>query len=158
MIEPRVRSAEEIEEMTEGMEVSYDDNETMSEAAGDAGREYITKMRDAGNVVLQNPYGEAILEIIVPRDRGEGVQEVIEEWDLNPSGHGIMMQPPSFSDDKPQVAKGLAAWQFMLTDGEGEELNSCGYDIGQIVSEIQDRDIPLLMTKAPRVRCSLPVE
>lgn len=156
MIEPRVRSAEEIEEMTEGVEI--EENEAMDEAAGDAGREYIQKMRDAGNEVLQNPYGEAIIELIVPRDMEDDVEEIIEEWDLNPSGHGIMVQPPSFSEDKPQVAKGLAAWQFMLSDEEGEELNSCGYDIEKIVSGVQDAGIPMLFTKAPRVRCSLPVE
>jgi len=156
MIEPRVRSAEEIEEMTDGVEI--ESNEVVEEAAGDAGRGYIGKMQDAGNQVLQNPYGEAIIEMIVPRDRADEVEEIIDEWDLNPSGHGIMTQPPSFSDDKPQVAKGLAAWQFMLSDDEGEELNSCGYDIESIISGVEEEQIPMLFTKAPRVRCSLPVE
>lgn len=156
MIEPRVRSAQEIEEMTEGIEIDFGD--AMNEVAGDAGREYIEKMRDAGNEVLQNPYGEAIVEVIVPKDRKDEAEEMIEEWDLNPSGYGVMPQPPSFEEDKPEVAKGLVAWQFMLSDDEGEELNSCGYDLENIVSEIEEAGIPFLLTKAPRVRCSLPVE
>lgn len=156
MIQPDRRSESEVEAMAEG--VQLEDSDTMQEAAADAGREYIDKMLDAGNAVIQNPYGEPIIEIIVPKDEREGVQDLIEEWDLNPSGHGIMVQPPSFSDDRPEVANGLAAWQFMLKDDEGEELESCGYDIGKIVSGIQDEGIKLLMTKAPRVQCSLPVE
>lgn len=156
MIEPDRRSVEEVEEMAEGVEINTDG--AVGEAQADAGREYINKMLNAGNDVIQNPYGEPIVEIIVPKDRHEFVQDLIEEWDLNPSGHGIMAQPPSFSEDRPEVAKGLAAWQFMLTDDEGEELESCGYDIGEIVSGIQDEGIDLLMTKAPRVRCSVPVE
>ena len=156
MIEPRVRSEDEIEEMTEGIEIEFGD--AMTEAAGEAGREYISKMRDAGNDVLQNPYGDPIIEIVVPRDREEEVDEMIDEWDLNPSGHGVMPQAPSFEDDKPQVAEGLSAWQLMLTDDDGEELNSCGYDVANIVSDVQDAGIPFLLTKAPRVRCSLPVE
>lgn len=156
MIEPRVRSVDEIEEMTEGVEIEF--NDAMDEAAGDAGREYIEKMRDAGNKTIQNPYGEPIVELIVPKDRRGEAEELIEEWDLNPSGHGIMAQPPSFREDKPQVAKGLVSWQFMLSDDEGEELESCGYDIENIVEGVQDEDILFLMSKAPRVRCSLPVE
>jgi len=156
MIEPRVRSADEIEEMTKGIEIDFGD--AMTEAAGEAGEEYINKMLDAGNAVLQNPYGEPIVELITPRDKQEDVEEVSEEWDLNPSGHGVMAQRPSFSDDKPEVAKGLSAWQFLLSDGEGEELNSCGYDMEKIIGTIEEKDVLFLMSKAPRVRCSLPVE
>lgn len=156
MIEPRVRSTDEIEEMTEGIEIEF--NDAMDEAAGEAGREYIEKMLDAGNDAIQNPYGEPIVELITPRDRQDEVEEIIEEWDLNPSGHGIMAQAPSFEDDKPEVAKGLSAWQFLLTDGEGEELNSCGYDIENILKAVEDEDVLFLMSKAPRVGCSLPVE
>ena len=156
MIEPRVRSVDEIEEMTEGVEIDF--GGAMDEAAGEAGREYIEKMLDAGNDVIQNPYGEPIVELITPRDRQDEVEEIIEEWDLNPSGHGIMAQAPSFEDDKPEVAKGLSAWQFLLTDGEGEELNSCGYDIENILKAVEDEDVLFLMSKAPRVGCSLPVE
>jgi hypothetical protein len=156
MIEPDRRSESEVEAMAEGVELET--SEAMQEAAADAGREYIHKMLDAGNDVIQNPYGEAIIEIVVPKDQHEAVSEIVEEWDLNPSGHGIMAQPPSFSEDRPEVSKGLVAWQMMLTDDEGEELNSCGYDVESIVSDIQDEEIDLLMTKAPRVQCSLPVE
>lgn len=156
MIEPRVRSVEEIEEMTEGIGIDFGD--AMTEAAGEAGREYIEKMRDAGNNVLQNPYGEAVFEMIVPRDREEEVEEIVDEWDMNPSGHGVMPQAPSFEEDRPQVAEGLSAWQFLLTDDEGRELASCGYDIESIADGIRSEGIPLLWTKAPRVRCSLPTE
>lgn len=156
MADPRIRTVEEIEEMTAGIELEQ--GEAMTEAAGQAGREYIDKMLQADNQVLQNPYGEPIVEIIVPRDAAAEVEAVIEEWDLNPSGHGVMAQAPSFKEDKPEVAQGLTAWQFLLTDDDGEELGSCGYDIEKIVAEIEELGASLLMTKAPRVKCSLPVE
>jgi len=157
MIEPERRSVDDIENMAEGVEIQME-SETFEEAAVEAGREYVEKMVGAGNQVMQNPYGEPIIEMIVPRNIKDEVEEVIEEWDLNPSGHGVMPQQPSFSDDKPEPSKGLVSWQFLLQDDEGEELNSCGYDIGKIVSAIEDMDEPFMMTKAARTRCSLPVE
>ena len=158
MIEPDKLSEAEVEQMAEGVEIEIDNNQAVQKAAADAGREYIEKMVNAGNGVIQNPYGEPIIEIIVPKDRHSEVSEMIDEWDLNPSGHGVMAQPPSFSDDRPEVSKGLASWQFLLSDDEGEELDSCGYDIENIVSMIEDAGIGILMTKASRVYCSLPVE
>lgn len=157
MIEPDRRPIDEIEDMAEGVELQVN-NETMAEAAVEAGREYVSKMVDAGNRVMQNPYGEPIVEVIVPADVKDEVEDIIDEWDLNPSGHGVMSQPPSFSDDKPEPSKGLVSWQFLIQDDEGEELESCGYDVKKIVSGIEDMGVPFMMTKAPRVACSLPVE
>lgn len=156
MVNPRIRSVEEIEEMTAGIELEQ--SGAMTEAAEEAGREYISKMRQAGNPVMQNPYGQPVIEIIVPRGRTEQVNDIIDEWDLNPSGPGVMAQAPSFEENKPEIAEGLVGWQFLLDDDDGEEMGSCGYDIKNIVSAIQDADIDLLMSKAPRVNCSLPIE
>lgn len=154
MIEPPERSVEEVEAM---VDKAVSDSEP-SENSLEKGREYISKMNDAGNKVLQNPYGEPIIEIIAPRGMEPDVEEHIDEWDMNPSGHGVIAQAPSFEDDKPEVAEGLSAWQFLMDDDDGEDLQSCGYDMENIMEGLDESGIPWLCTKAPRVRCSLPVE
>jgi len=156
MIQPNERPVSEMRQMVAGLDIEI--SSEMTEAMAEAGREYINKMRDAGNVVMQNPYGEPIAEIIAPRGFKDEIEPIFDEWDLNPSGHGVHAQAPSFSDDRPEVSKGLTAWQFLLTDDDGEEIDSCGYDLEQIIQECEDMDEPFLYTKAPRFRCSLPVE
>jgi len=156
MIEPEERTVDEVESMVDDLEIEFGD--TVKEAVFEAGREYITKMRDAGNVVMSNPYGQPIIELIVPRDVAEEVNDLVDEWDMNPSGYGIMPQEPSFSDDRPEISEGLCAWQFLLDDDEGKEMASCGYDIETIVEELDSRGVDYLFSKAPSVRGDLPCE
>lgn len=156
MIEPPERSVGEVESMVP--DVTGGGGGGAPEGAVEKGREFIKKMRDAGNDVLQNPYGEPIIEIIAPRGMEDDVEEHIDEWDMNPSGHSVIAQAPSFEEDRPEVAEGLSAWQFLMDDDEGEDLMSCGYDMEQIMSGLDDDGILWLCTKAPRVRTSLPVE
>ena len=156
MIEPNERSAGEIEQMVEGMD--FDISDEMTEGVVEAAKDYIEKMRDAGNMVMQNPHGQPIVEIIAPRGHRDQMQEVFDEWDLNPSGAGTFPQPPSFSDDKPDIAKGLTSWQFLLEE-DSNQLSSCGFDLEQIIEECEDMDeIDHLYTSAARVGASLPVE
>jgi len=156
MIQPDERPESEVEQMAAGLNIELADE--FEEGMTEAGRDYINKMIDAGNQVMQNPYGEAIIELIAPRGLEDEIEAVFDEWDLNPSGPGVVPQAPSFEDDKPEIAEGLTAWEFLLSDDEGEELGSTGYDMESIIEACEEMDEPFLYTKAPRVNCSLPVE
>ena len=156
MIQPDERPESEVEQMAAGLNIELADE--FEEGMTEAGRDYINKMIDAGNQVMQNPYGEAIIELIAPRGLEDEIEAVFDEWDLNPSGAGTFPQPPSFSDDKPDIAKGLTSWQFLLEE-DSNQLSSCGFDLEQIIEECEDMDeIDHLYTSAARVGASLPVE
>lgn len=120
------------------------------------GRAFIENMAESGNVVMQNPFGEPVVEIITPVELQDRVEDLIEEWDLNPRGHGVIGQQPSFSEQRPQVSKDLVGWQFMLEEGEEDDLKSCGFDLETILNELGDE--PVMATKANRVQASLPIE
>ena len=116
-----------------------------------SGVEFIQRMRDAGNQVMQNPFGNPVIEIIVPEELQADTWDIIRKWDLNPSGPGVMPQPPSFSDDRPDVSEGLVGFQFFLD--ESDEIESAGFDIASIVDELEGE--PFLITKSPSVNVSI---
>lgn len=121
-----------------------------------AWREYVDRMIESGNQVMMNPYGEPIIEVIAPRSMRGDVEDLIDQWDLNPSGHGVLAQEPSFAENNPEIAKGLVAWQFLLAEGEEGDVRSCGYDLGSIIDALEGE--PILYSKARRVQATLPCE
>lgn len=121
------------------------------------GRNFIRQMIDGGNQVMANTFGEPAVEVIVPRDVDEEVHELIESWNLNPNVRDVMKLPPSFEDDRPDVAEGLTSFQFYLDDDS--DLESTEYDLETIVESLNDDpDVPLLLTKSNRVKTPLPLE
>lgn len=148
MIEPPERSAGEVEGIINEL------REEVAEGGEAAARQFIDKMMDSGNRVLQNDYGRPIVELIAPLPMQERIEELIEEWDLNPSGHGAMAQAPSFEEERPEISQALVAWQFMVKEDEPDDLNSCGYDLETIMEELEDD--PVLATTARKVKADLP--
>lgn len=147
MIEPDVHDPEHIESIVDGLEEQQWSN---------AGREYMERMIDNGNQVIDNHYGESIIELIVPRGKTDQVDDIIEKWDLNPQGPNAMAQAPSFEEQQPEIAEGLSAWQFLLDDSS--DLKSTGYDLENIIRDIQsDIGCPIMATKARQVDCSIPL-
>lgn len=146
------RSTEEIENLLEDHDIDFEE-EAPSEEADVQAEQFIDRMIDSGNPVMGNPYGEPIVELIVPRHMKEQTEALVQKWDLNPSGHGILPQPPSFAEDRPEVSDGLISFQFLLN--EQDELGSSGYDINSIVDELPAGSF--IMTKANRVQASLPI-
>lgn len=128
--------------------------ETDDHVGADVGREYIEKMIENDNRVMRNPFGQPVIEIVAPRDMEEEIDELIDEWDINPRGHGVIAQSPSFAEEKPEVCRDLRSWQFLLQDDDFTELDSCGFDLEEILDELADE--PVLLTKAPKVKASLP--
>jgi hypothetical protein len=150
MIEPDTRSVEEVEAMVENV------REKATEQASQDGKEFIEKMCDSGNRVIQNPFGEPVVEIVAPVEMKEEIEDLIDTWDINPRGHGVLAQAPSFGDERPEISSQLVAWQFLLQDDGGKELKSCGFDLETILEELDDE--PVMATTAPTVRGSLPLE
>ena len=130
-----------------------DEHSMASGEAGEAGKEYIQRMLEADNEVLKNQYGQAIVELIAPREMEEEVDSVIRDWDINPQGPSAMAQAPSFEDQQPEVAEGLTAWQFVLDDSDNKELDSTGYDLSSIAENLP---CDVLWSKAPVVQALLP--
>ena len=143
-----LRDADEVRELAKKHSVTAD-----VDAVDDAGRAYIERMIDAGNEVLKNQYGQPIVELIVPRDMEDEVEELIDKWDINPQGPSVLPQAPSFADQQPDAAEALTAWQFILDDSDNSELDTTGYDLESIASELP---CEALWTKAPVVQASLP--
>lgn len=141
-IEPPERSVDEIEDIVDDLRETVNDQ---------AGREFIEKMVDADNRVMQAPYGNEIVELIAPRSMTQEIEDLCDEWDLNPAGPGVMAQAPSFEEQRPEISEALVSFQFLL---DGDELSSCGYDLETIMDELASE--PVLATKAPSVKATLP--
>lgn len=130
---------------------------TTAAAAGSGmGRAYLERMIESGNAVMQNPFGEPVVEIVAPVGLKERINGLVDKWDLNPRGHGVIAQAPSFADQQPEIAEDLVAWQFLLADGEEDDIKSCGYDVPAILDELDDA--PIMCTVANRVQASVPIE
>lgn len=137
--------------------VAQGPTETGSGRDDDAkGRAFIERMRNSGNHVMQNPFGEPVVEVVAPVSLKARVETLIAEWDLNPRGYGVIAQAPSFAEEHPDVAEDLVAWQFMLDEGEEDDLKSSGWDLPTMLDELEGE--PILCTKANRVQASIPVE
>lgn len=117
----------------------------------ESGRAFIRRMKEAGNQIIQNPFGNPVIEVIAPRAMREEVLAIIEKWDINPRGHDVFGQAPSFAEERPDVAEDLIAWEFFLEDAE--DLKSSGYDVASIITELQDE--PVLFSVSPTVQVSL---
>jgi len=98
--------------------------------------------------VFSNPYGEPIIEYIVPTDMQEEVGALFDEWDLNPQGASVFPQDPSFADSRPEVSEGLTSFQIVLDDAR--DRNTAGYDLDQIESELDDE--PVIATRSNIIR------
>lgn len=119
--------------------------------------EYLERLSESGNKVLQNNHPVPTVEIIFPRDQVDVVSELVDSHLINPMGPDIISQPPSLAQQEPDVGWILAAYQFELDQNNSEELGSSGYDIGPIVRAMNDSDVPFVVTKSPAVKANIPV-
>lgn len=148
MIQPDLRSAAEVQEMIDAL---ADDH-------AETGKEFMDRMIEADNRVISNPYGQPVIELLAPREHTEHINAIIEHWNTNPSGPSARAQPPSFEDERPEVADDMTGWQFVLQDQNNSDISSCGYDLDSICDEIRDEGIRLMASKANTVKCSVPIE
>lgn len=126
--------------------------EKMGAVTTESPREFVLRMIESGNRVLGNPYGTPVVEVVGLKEHSDDIEEIVNKWDINPAGHGVIPQPPSFSERYPSISEGLVAFQFMLEDRE--DLRSSGYDLKNMLSELEDKMV--LVTKAPSVAPRLP--
>ncbi|MFB6188041.1 MAG: hypothetical protein ABEI86_14400, partial [Halobacteriaceae archaeon] len=99
-----------------------------------------------------NPYGNPVIEIVAPERLRGKLESVFNEYDINPQGHGVFPQNPSFEEQYPEVSDELVSYQFYLEDPE--DLASSGYALDRIFKEL--RDEPVIYTTAPSVQVSIP--
>lgn len=118
------------------------------------GRDFIERMLEADNTVMPNSAPQPTVEIIVPRDMADEVEQLIEEWDINPQGPRVIEQKPLFKEQRPDIAESLSSFQFLLD--ERDSLDSSGYDLSSIIQGLEGE--PVLYTKSPAIAVSLPVE
>jgi hypothetical protein len=154
MSDVRVRGADEIDEMIASVGVDEDaDMEIGVEVEASQGREFINRMIESGNRVMSNPFSNAVVELIGPREMKDELEAVVDRWDLDPAGHGIMAQEPSFGEERPEIAETLVSFQFFLSEGQSEDLTDSGYALNNIFEDLEDE--PVIASKSPRVRASL---
>lgn len=145
-----VKSTKEIENML--LEVGAAERAEPTEAQVEVeAEEFVLRMIEQRSQVLTNPYGNPVIEIIaLERDMAK-VDALIERNDLDPTGHGVLPQAPSFEEQFPEVSKELVSWQFFLQDPTN--LKSSGYDLRSIIQELQGA--PVLFTSSNLVQASL---
>ena len=140
---------EEVKEII--AEIEKEKAEVKPKAPTGKGLEYIEHFVETSNRTISNPYLTNTVEIICLRKDEKKVAKIIEKWDLDPAGYEIMAQAPSFAKQMPDVASELTSFQFFM--GDYSDLKSSGYDIKNILTEVEK--MPVIASRSRTVRARL---
>lgn len=120
-----------------------------------SGRKWLQSMLNKEGKVVKNSLSTPTVEIIATQDMVDEIRNIVEKYKMEPVGEAIPFFP-SFEDELPDnVVNDLRSWQFILQDDENKDLLSTGYNVPEILKEVQSMNV--LITVSPAVQTDLPI-